>query len=153
SGFAAERLKRRGPQTGVQPEDSTAALDVVRIGGDADGNKAVERLIDAPAAWSARVPDCSSLEERQRDLHGGDTDSMHIGRKMRTIMKKLVIGVIAICVMAISLAGILGTSVQAAPPKTTTCKTMTKVEFGVSIYVGWQPWYWAEETKLLKAAG
>ena len=41
-------------------------------------------------------------------------------------------------------------SAQAAAP---ACKVVTKVSLGVSIYVGWQPWYWANQTGALKAAG
>lgn len=48
-------------------------------------------------------------------------------------------------------AAVASPAFAAQPAK--ACKTITPVKLGVSIYVGWQPWYWANQTGLVKSIG
>lgn len=50
-------------------------------------------------------------------------------------------------------AAIIGLAASGTADAAPTCKTITPVRLGVSIYVGWQPWYWANQAGALKAAG
>jgi NitT/TauT family transport system substrate-binding protein len=54
----------------------------------------------------------------------------------------------------LATTALIGVSLSsAAPAAAATCSKITPVKFGVSIYVGWQPWYWANQTGVLKAVG
>jgi NitT/TauT family transport system substrate-binding protein len=50
-------------------------------------------------------------------------------------------------------ASMIASAAQASQAQAPSCSTITPVKLGISIYVGWQPWYWANQTGALKAAG
>ena len=68
-----------------------------------------------------------------------------VKRKMTTLKTSLL--------AAVACIGLLGAVSQASAAQPAACTSYAKVKLGVSIYVGWQPWYWANQTGLIQAEG